>query len=471
MKKFTSILLTGLLIVSSLTGVTAFAATNDTTSDDVANIYVTDSYADETNVPSPDSPALTAHVGDIIEVQVSCIATSDIKDFTTYDVRTYINQPSATERNRKITGNEGLLFKENGYGDGTFYTVYDALNYKQTSVITNPREDAEFPIDHNDFIYTCSGIHNIGDFSVDRTLYTFTLEVVKPGDSYINTAIEEIAYLNFKEGLIIDSRFLTSNTTVSILKEAEKPTEPEPTTEITEPVTQPTTMTEPVTEPTVTEPIESIPTVPDTEPTTSEPVTEPIETEPIETEPTYTEPIETDPVPTTEPVETEPTTEEIPTEVVPTNPEPTSEPVTEPITSEPVTEPTETEPITSAPVTDPVTTVDPTETTVPDTTVPANTNTEPTKVQDTTSVATTTTTNIQDTASATSTTVTPATPDTATKPSVNNTANTNNTPGTTTGKTGFVTTGQALPIAYFALTAISAGVYLLTRKRKSKINK
>lgn len=226
MKKFTSILLTGLLAVSSLTGVTAFAATDDATSSDVANIYVTDSYIDETDVPSPDSPALTAHVGDIIEVQVSCIATSDIKDFTTYDVRTYINQPSATERNRKITGNEGLLFKENGYGDGTFYTVYDALNQNQASVITNPQVGAEFPIDHNDFVYTCSGIHNIGDFSVDRTLYTFTLEVVKPGDSYINTAVKEIAYLNFKEGLIIDAHFLKSNTTVSILKEAEKPTEP-----------------------------------------------------------------------------------------------------------------------------------------------------------------------------------------------------------------------------------------------------
>lgn len=224
MKKFTSILLTGLLAVSSLTGVTAFAATDDATSSDVANIYVTDSYIDETDVPSPDSPALTAHVGDIVEVQVSCVATSDIKDFTSYDVRTYINQPSATERNRKITGNEGLLFKENGYGDGTFYTVYDALN--QASVMTNPQVGAEFPIDHNDFIYTCSGIHNIGDFSVDRTLYTFTLEVVKPGDSYINTAVEEIAYLNFKEGLIIDAHFLKSNTTVSILKKAEKPTEP-----------------------------------------------------------------------------------------------------------------------------------------------------------------------------------------------------------------------------------------------------
>ncbi len=456
MKKFTSILLTGLLAVLSLTSMTASAATGDTTSDDVANIYVTDSYIDETNVPSPDSPALTAHVGDIIEVQVSCIATSDIKDFTTYDVRTYINQPSATERNRKITGNEGLLFKENGYGDGTFYTVYDGLNHKQASVITNPREDAEFPINHNDFIYTCSGIHNIGDFSVNRTLYTFTLEVVKPGDSYINTAVEEIAYLNFKEGLIIDSRLLKSNTIVSVLKKAEKPTEPEPTTvetepttEITEPVTQPTTMTEPVTEPTVTEPIESIPTVPDTEPTTSEPVTEP-----IETEPTYTEPIETDPVPTTESVETEPTTEEIPTEVVPTNPEPTSEPLTEPTTSEPVTEPTETEPVTSVPTTEPATTVNPTETVVPDTTKPTGANTEPTKAQD-----------------ATSATGTPATPDTATKPSVNNTTNTNNTSGTTNGKTGFVTTGQALPVAYFALTAISAGVYLLTRKRKSKINK
>lgn len=460
MKKFTSILLTGLLAVLSLTSITASAATGDTTSDDVANIYVTDSYIDETNVPSPDSPALTAHVGDIVEVQVSCIATSDIKDFTTYDVRTYINQSSATERNRKITGNEGLLFKENGYGDGTFYTVYDGLNHKQASVITNPREDAEFPINHNDFIYTCSGIHNIGDFSVDRTLYTFTLEVVKPGDSYINTAVEEIAYLNFKEGLIIDSRLLKSNTTVSVLKKAEKPTEPEPTTvetepttEITEPVTQPTTMTEPVTEPTVTEPIESIPTSPDTEPTTSEPVTEPIETEPIETEPTNTEPVETDPVPTTEPVETEPTTEEIPTEIVPTNPEPTSEPLTEPTTSEPVTEPTETEPVASVPTTEPATTVNPIETVAPDTTKPTGANTEPTKVQDATS--------------ATSTTGTPATPDTATKPSVNNTANTNNV----SGKTGFVTTGQALPVAYFALTAISAGVYLLTRKRKSKINK
>lgn len=463
MKKFTSILLTGLLVVSSLTGVTAFAAADDTTSDDVANIYVTDSYTDETDVPSPDSPALTAHVGDIVEVQVSCIATSDITDFTSYDVRTYINQPSATERNRKITGNEGLLFKENGYGDGTFFTLCEDLS--RASVVTNPHEDSKFPINHNDFIYTCSNARNIGNFSEYVQLYTFTLEVVKPGNNYINTIIQEIARIYEDKGLAADNYLLKSNTTVSILKEAERPTEPEPTTEITEPVTQPTTMTEPVTEPTVTEPIESTPTVPDTEPTTS-PVTEP-----IETEPTDTEPVETDPAPTTEPVETEPTTEEIPTEVVPTNPEPTSEPVTEPTTSEPVTEPTETEPVTSAPVTDPVTTVDPTETTVPDTTVPTSANTEPTKAQDTTSVTTTTTINRQDATSATSTPVTPATPDTVTKPSVNNTANTNNTSGTTTGKTGFVTTGQALPIAYFALTAISAGVYLLTRKRKSKINK
>lgn len=444
MKKFTSILLTGLLAVLGITSITASAATDDTTSDDVANIYVTDSYTDETDVPSPDSPALTAHVGDIVEVQVSCIATSDIKDFTSYDVRTYINQPSATERNRKITGNEGLLFKENGYGDGTFFTLCEDLS--RASVVTNPHEDSKFPINHNDFIYTCSNARNIGNFSEYVQLYTFTLEVVKPGNNYINTIIQEIARIYEDKGLAADNYLLKSNTTVSILKKAEKPTvEPEPTT-----------MTEPVTEPTVTEPIESIPTVPDTEPTTS-PVTEPI----------ITEPVETDPVPTTEPVETEPTTEEIPTEVVPTNSEPTSEPVTEPATSEPVTEPIETEPVTSTPVTDPVTTVDPTKTTVPDTTVPTSANTEPTKAQDTTSIATVATAKVQDATSATSTPVTPATPDTVTKPSANNTANTNNV----SGKTGFVTTGQALPVAYFALTAISAGVYLLTRKRKSKINK
>lgn len=224
MKKFTSILLTGLLAVLSLTSMTASAATGDTTSDDVANIYVTDSYTDETDVPSPDSPALTAHVGDIVEVQVSCVATSDIKDFTSYDVRTYINQPSATERNRKITGNEGLLFKENGYGDGTFFTLCEDLS--RASVVTNPHEDSKFPINHNDFIYTCSNARNIGNFSEYVQLYTFTLEVVKPGNNYINTIIQEIARIYEDKGLAADNYLLKSNTTVSILKKAEKPTEP-----------------------------------------------------------------------------------------------------------------------------------------------------------------------------------------------------------------------------------------------------
>lgn len=453
MKKIKSIVLAGLIAISSFASIiTASAA--PISDDNTANFYITDSI-DGDSVVSPSEPSFTANVGDIVEISVSAKSTGDITDFCSIDIRTYFNQSSGNSYD--TYDDNGILLYTKGYADNSFYKLYDG--FKNTSIITNP-DNEHYPSTHNSFIYTASSAYNSGDFSSSQILYRFTLEVTKSGDSYVNTTIRDIAHDYPGEHLKSEPYLLSTYTTMSVIKQAEKPT--------TEPVT-----TEPVTDPVPTE-TESVPTEPastETEPITTEPTS--TETEPTEetTVPTDipTNPTETT-VPVTEPIETtEPTTNTVPTEteaIETTMPvtEPTEKP-TEETTTSPVTEPTERP--TDMPTTSPVTKPDNTE---PTQTEPASENqtTAPTESQTQVTVPTET----QTTTPVNSDTATPdtATPDTAPQTTTSG-SNTNGTANTTTNNNGVVSTGQTLPVTLIAIAMISAGICLFMRKRKFNTNK
>lgn len=435
MKKIKSIVLAGLIAISSFAGIiTASAA--PISDDNTANFYITDSI-DGDSVTSASEPSFTANVGDIVEISVSAKSTSDITDFCSIDIRTFFNQSSCDSHNT-YDGN-GILSYTKGYDDNSFYKLYDG--FKNASIITNP-DDEHYPSTRNSFIYTLSSARNSGDFSSSQVLYRFTLEVTKSGDSYVNTTIRDIAHDYPDEYLKSEPNLLKTYTTMSVIKQAEKPT--------TEPVT-----TEPVTDPVPTE------TEPDTEPASTE--TEPITTEPTST---ATEPTEETTVPTdipTNPTETTvPVTEPIETTMPAT--EPTEKP-TEETTTSPVTEPTERP--TDMPTTSPVTEPDNTE---PTQTEPASENqtTAPTESQTQVTVPTET----QTTTPVNSDTATPdtATPDTAPQTTTSG-SNTNGTANTTTNNNGVVSTGQTLPVTLIAIAMISAGICLFMRKRKFNTNK
>lgn len=457
MKKIKSIVLAGLIAISSFAGIiTASAA--PISDDNTANFYITDSI-DGDSVTSASEPSFTANVGDIVEISVSAKSTSDITDFCSIDIRTFFNQSSCDSHNT-YDGN-GILSYTKGYDDNSFYKLYDG--FKNASIITNP-DDEHYPSTRNSFIYTLSSVHNSGDFSSSQVLYRFTLEVTKSGDSYVNTTIRDIAHDYPDEYLKSEPNLLNTYTTMSVIKQAEKPT--------TEPTTEPVT-TEPVTDPVPTE-TESVPTEPastETEPITTEPTstaTEPTEETTVPTD-IPTNPTETT-VPVTEPIETtEPTTNTVPTETETTETtmpatEPTEKP-TEETTTSPVTDPTERP--TDMPTTSPVTEPDNTE---PTQTEPASENqtTAPTESQTQVTVPTET----QTTTPVNSDTATPdtATPDTAPQTTTSD-SNTNGTANTTTNNNGVVSTGQTLPVTLIAIAMISAGICLFMRKRKFNTNK
>lgn len=437
MKKIKSIVLAGLIAISSFTCIiTASAA--PISDDNTANFYITDAIKGD-SIVSPSEPSFTANVGDIVEISVSAKSTSDITDFCSIDIRTYFNQSSGNSYD--TYDDNGILLYTKGYDDDSFYKLYDG--FKNTSVVTNP-DNEHYPSTRNSFIYTASSAYNSGDFSSSQVLYRFTLEVTKPGDNYVNTIIRDIAHNYPDEHLKSEPNLLNTYTTMSVIKPAETPT--------TEPTTEPVT-TEPVTDPVPTE------TEPDTKPASTE--TEPIETEPTstETEPTEetTVPVDipTNPtgttVPVTKPIETtEPTTNTVPTETeaiettMPTT-EPTEKP-TEETTTSPITEPTErpTDMPTTSPVTEPVS--------ENQTTTPTETQTQatvPTETQTTTTVNSNT-----------------ATPDTATPDTTPQTTK----PSTTTNNNGAISTGQTLPVALIAIVIISAGICLFMKKIKSNAN-
>ena len=458
MKKIKSLLLASLFVISSLTcAITASAETM--TDDDTTYIYVTDAESEHaTDYPTPETPsapALTAKVGDIIEVTVTASPTSDITKFAGFWMETHFGQSGPGMHDDAIE-DKTLAFTGAYYNDGMLsQPAYD----NGTSVVTHPDPFATSS-DSSYYAYTVSSAYNICNYSKPRAMYTFTLEVKKPGSTYINTSEHEIIIFDETDTAVSKTELLDTKTSVAIVGHIDTPTEP--TTVETEPVT-----TEPVTEPVTTEPVteptEEASTAPVTEPTTSEPY---IESTTIVTEP-VTEPVTTEPA--TEPVTTETVTE--PTEEVSTAP------VTEPITTETVTEPTEittTEPVTVPATTEPVT--DPAEDrpTVPETKpVTDEPETEETTVSETTEPETESTTTVSDTTKPDTTVPTESKP---TNSTTNDTKPTTNTAtkdtavisngNSSNNSSGAIATGQIVPIAIVLIAMISAGVFaVFTRKR------
>lgn len=458
MKKIKSLLLASLFVISSLTcALTASAET--ITDDDTAYIYVTDVESEHaTDYPTPEtptSPALTAKVGDIIEVTVTATPTTDIVKFAGFWMTTYFGQSAPGMHDDAIEDN-ALELTGAYYDDGMLsQPAYD----NGTSVVTHPDPFATSS-DSDYYAYTVSSAYNICNYSKPRAMYTFTLEVKKPGSTYINTTEHEIIIFNENNKPVSNTELLDTKTSVAVVGHIDTPTEPttvetEPVT--TEPITEPVTtepitdpiVTEPTTEPitteTVTEPTEETPTVPVTESVTSEPYVEPtiIVTEPVTTEP-VTEPTEeTSTAPVTEPV-TEPT------EIT------TTEPVTVPTTTESATDPTEDRPTVS--VTEPVTNEPETEeTTVSETTEPATEDT--TNVSDTTKPDTTAPTEskpVNSETNDTKPTTNTATKDTAVISGGNSSNN----------SSGAIATGQIVPIAIILIAMISAGVFAVFTRKK-----
>ena len=217
MKKIKSIMLAGLIAISSFACITTASAAS-TSGDNTANFYITDSIEGDSIISSSE-PSFTANVGDIVEISVSAKATSDIIDFCAIDIRTFFNQSSSDSHNT-YDGN-GILTYTKGYDDDSFYKLYDG--FKNASVITNP-DDEHYPSTHNSFIYTLSSARDSGDFSSSQVLYSFTLEVTKPGDSYVNTIIRDIAHDYPGEHLKSEPYLLSTYTTMSVIKQVETPT-------------------------------------------------------------------------------------------------------------------------------------------------------------------------------------------------------------------------------------------------------
>lgn len=213
MKRIKSLLLASLIVISSLVGITTVSAA--TLGDTTANLYVSDTI-EGTPAQTPAEPAVTANIGDIIEVSVTAKAKKDITDICSIDIRTYFNQLSS-DSYETYGGNGVLKYTNIFYGDGSFYQTY---NFANVSTITNPNMET-YPSDRNSFIYTMSSAYNKGDFTSALTLYSFTLEVVESGDAYINTAIRDLAHAYPGQSLKQENDLLDVTTVINVVKQAE----------------------------------------------------------------------------------------------------------------------------------------------------------------------------------------------------------------------------------------------------------
>lgn len=220
MKKIKCLLLAGIIATSCFAGTISTSAA--TKADDTAYIYVTDVESEHSSdypVPeTPSAPALTAKVGDIIEVTVTASPTSDITKFAGFWMTTYFSQ-SAPGMHDKAIDDKTLAFTGAYYDDGMLAKpAYE----NGASVITNPDPFATSS-DRSSYIYTVSSAYNICDYSKPRVMYTFTLEVKKSGSTYINTTEHEIIIFDETDTAVSKTELLDTKTSVAVVGHIGKP--------------------------------------------------------------------------------------------------------------------------------------------------------------------------------------------------------------------------------------------------------
>ena len=221
MKKIKSLLLASLFVISSLTcALTASAET--ITDDDTTYIYVTDAeseHATDYPIPEPPSaPALTAKVGDIVEVTVTASPTSDITKFAGFWMETHFGQSGPGIYEDAIE-DKTLAFTGAYYDDGMLsQPAYD----NGTSVVIHPDPFATSS-DSSYYAYTVSSAYNICNYSKPRAMYTFTLEVKKPGSTYINTTEHEIIIFDENDKSVSITELLDTKTSVAVVGHIDKP--------------------------------------------------------------------------------------------------------------------------------------------------------------------------------------------------------------------------------------------------------
>lgn len=220
MKKIKCLLLAGIIATSCFAGTISTSAA--TKADDTAYIYVTDVESKHaTDYPTPETPsapALTAKVGDIIEVTVTASPTSDITKFAGFWMTTYFSQ-SAPGMHEDAIEDKTLAFTGAYYNDGMLtQPAYD----NGTSVVTHPDPFAT-SCDSSYYAYTVSSAYNICNYSKPRAMYTFTLEVKKPGSTYINTTEHEIIIFNENDKSVSITELLDTKTSVAVVGHIDKP--------------------------------------------------------------------------------------------------------------------------------------------------------------------------------------------------------------------------------------------------------
>lgn len=220
MKKIKCLLLAGIIATSCFAGTISTSAA--TKADDTAYIYVTDAeseHATDYPIPeTPSAPALKAKVGDIIEVTVTASPTSDITKFAGFWMTTYFSQ-SAPGMHKNDIEDKTLAFTGAYYNDGMLtQPAYD----NGTSVVTHPDPFATSS-DSSYYAYTVSSAYNICNYSKPRTMYTFTLEVKKPGSTYINTTEHKIIIFDENDKSVSITELLDTKTSVAVVGHIDKP--------------------------------------------------------------------------------------------------------------------------------------------------------------------------------------------------------------------------------------------------------
>lgn len=195
MKKIKSLILAGIITASCFAG--TISASAETTADDTAYIYVTDAISEcsgEYPVPeTPSAPALTAKVGDIIEVTVNLNTISDKNNFAGLWIMSFFGQEKAGDH--EFIKDKVLELTDAYYGNGL---ASKEASLKTASVITNMpnflNEDSNTYY-YSHYGYTASTAYD--DIYIDNTdICKYTLEVKKPGKTFINTTLQEVAYFD-----------------------------------------------------------------------------------------------------------------------------------------------------------------------------------------------------------------------------------------------------------------------------------
>lgn len=219
MKKIKAFLLAVIIATSCFAGTIATSAV--TTADDTAFIYVTDVDSENsTDYPipeTPSAPALTAKVGDIIEVTVNAKANKSKKKFSGLWLTTYFSQSKAGDHEK--LKDKSLAFTGEYYDGGLL--AIPAME-DGVSVITNP-EPFETSSDNSFYVYTASCAYDIIDYSNTKTMYKFTLEVKKTGKTFINTTKHEAIITNENDKVVVRQDLLDIQTSVAVVGHIDKP--------------------------------------------------------------------------------------------------------------------------------------------------------------------------------------------------------------------------------------------------------